>query len=106
MPDGRKPEPGGWGRFVLEVDDIEGLVHTLKERDVSFRNQIIAGPGVDYALTMQRQRIGVFRHDHMREQTGSRTAALNRKRRQWRLHDRRTGPAGELRPHLLNHLEE
>jgi catechol 2,3-dioxygenase-like lactoylglutathione lyase family enzyme len=45
MPDGKKPEPGGWGRFVLEVDDIEGLVRTLKERGVSFRNQIIAGPG-------------------------------------------------------------
>ncbi len=30
MPDGRKPEPGGRGRFVLEVDDIEGVVRTLK----------------------------------------------------------------------------
>ena len=45
MPDGRKPEPGGWNRFVLEVDDIEGLVRTLKERGVTFRNAIIAGPG-------------------------------------------------------------
>ena len=45
MPDGRKPVPGGWGRFVLEVADIEGLVLTLKERGVSFRNAIIAGPG-------------------------------------------------------------
>ena len=45
MPDGRKPEPGGWGRFVLEVDDIESLVSTLKARGVSFRNAIISGPG-------------------------------------------------------------
>jgi catechol 2,3-dioxygenase-like lactoylglutathione lyase family enzyme len=45
MPDGRKPEPGGWGRFVIEVDDIESLVRTLKERGVSFRNAIISGPG-------------------------------------------------------------
>ena len=45
MPDGQKPEPGGWGRFVLEVDDLDGLVGTLKERGVSFRNAIISGPG-------------------------------------------------------------
>ncbi len=45
MPDGRKPEPGGRGRFVLEVDDIEGVVRTLKERGVSLRNAIISGQG-------------------------------------------------------------
>ncbi len=45
MPDGRKPEPGGRGRFVLEVDDIEGVVRTLKERGVSLRNAIISGRG-------------------------------------------------------------
>ena len=26
MPDGRSPAPGGWARFVLEVDDLPGLV--------------------------------------------------------------------------------
>jgi catechol 2,3-dioxygenase-like lactoylglutathione lyase family enzyme len=25
MPDGRKPEPGGWNRIQLQVDDLEGL---------------------------------------------------------------------------------
>jgi catechol 2,3-dioxygenase-like lactoylglutathione lyase family enzyme len=45
MPDGRKPEPGGWNRFVIEVDDIETLVASMKAAGVSFRNEIITGPG-------------------------------------------------------------
>ncbi|MFN0184684.1 MAG: VOC family protein [Aquabacterium sp.] len=45
MPDGRKPEPGGWGRFVLEVDDLPGLVARLRSAGVSFRNDILDGPG-------------------------------------------------------------
>jgi len=45
MPDGRKPEAGGWNRFVLEVDDLESLVAAMQGEGVSFRNQIITGPG-------------------------------------------------------------
>jgi catechol 2,3-dioxygenase-like lactoylglutathione lyase family enzyme len=45
MPDGRKPEPGGWNRFVVEVDDLAGLVARLRERGVKFRNEILDGPG-------------------------------------------------------------
>lgn len=45
MPDGRKPEAGGWNRFVLEVDDIETLVASMKSAGVLFRNNIISGPG-------------------------------------------------------------
>ena len=45
MPDGRKPEPGGWNRFVIEVDDLAALVRTLRERGVQFRNEIVEGPG-------------------------------------------------------------
>jgi predicted enzyme related to lactoylglutathione lyase len=45
MPDGLKPEPGGWNRFVMEVDDIESIVASLKQAGVSFRNEIISGPG-------------------------------------------------------------
>ncbi len=45
MPDGRKPEVGGWNRFVIQVDDIESLVSAMKSAGVSFRNEIIAGPG-------------------------------------------------------------
>jgi catechol 2,3-dioxygenase-like lactoylglutathione lyase family enzyme len=45
MPDGRKPEPGGWNRIVVETEDIEGLVAALKAAGAPFRNEIIVGPG-------------------------------------------------------------
>lgn len=45
MPDGQKPESGGWNRFVIEVDDIESLVSKMKSAGVKFRNEIISGPG-------------------------------------------------------------
>ncbi len=45
MPDGRQPEPGGWNRFVLEVDDLPALVERLKAAGVPFRNDIVSGPG-------------------------------------------------------------
>ena len=45
MPDGRKPEPGGWNRFVVQTDDIEALVAGLKAEGAPFRNEIISGPG-------------------------------------------------------------
>ena len=45
MPDGRKPEPGGWNRFALEVEDLESSVTSLKEKGVKFRNEITKGPG-------------------------------------------------------------
>lgn len=45
MPDGRKPESGGWNRFVLQVDDLAGLVAKLKSQNIGFRNEIVKGPG-------------------------------------------------------------
>lgn len=45
MPDGRIPQSGGWNRFVIEVDDIETLVAAMKKEGISFRNEIITGPG-------------------------------------------------------------
>ena len=45
MPDGRKPEPGGWNRFVLEVEDLASLVSSLRQRGVKVRNEILDGPG-------------------------------------------------------------
>lgn len=45
MPDGRKPEAGGWNRFVIEASDIESLVASMKHAGVVFRNQMISGPG-------------------------------------------------------------
>lgn len=45
MPDGRKPEPGGWNRFVIEVEDLASFVATLRQKGVAFRNEIVEGPG-------------------------------------------------------------
>ena len=45
MPDGTMPEPGGWNRFQLEVEDIEATVAHLREHGARFRNEIIAGVG-------------------------------------------------------------
>ena len=45
MPDGAKPEPGGWGRFVLTVDDLESYIATLRDGGVTFKNEIVTGPG-------------------------------------------------------------
>ncbi len=45
MPDGRKPEPGGWNRFVIELDDLEGKIAELRQVGVKFRNDIVVGPG-------------------------------------------------------------
>lgn len=45
MPDGRQPVAGGWNRFVVEVDDIDSRVASMKAAGVQFRNEIIQGPG-------------------------------------------------------------
>jgi catechol 2,3-dioxygenase-like lactoylglutathione lyase family enzyme len=45
MPDGRTPEPGGWNRIHFIVEDIEAEVERLRAADVTFRNDIVSGPG-------------------------------------------------------------
>lgn len=45
MPDGRKPEPGGWNRIHFVVGDIAAEANQLRSAGVSFRNDIITGPG-------------------------------------------------------------
>jgi len=45
MPDGRTPEPGGWNRIHLIVDDIAGEVERLRSAGLTFRNDIVTGPG-------------------------------------------------------------
>jgi catechol 2,3-dioxygenase-like lactoylglutathione lyase family enzyme len=44
-PDGRRPEPGGWNRIQLPVDDLEGLVAALRKTGARFRNDIVVGRG-------------------------------------------------------------
>ena len=45
MPDGREPEPGGWNRFLVEVEDLASVVATLKAAKCEFRNDIVVGIG-------------------------------------------------------------
>jgi catechol 2,3-dioxygenase-like lactoylglutathione lyase family enzyme len=45
MPDGTKPEPGGWNRFAVMVDDIEQTVAELRNAGAHFRNDIVTGVG-------------------------------------------------------------
>lgn len=45
MPDGAQPVPGGWKRFVLNVDDLEAMLEVLRESGVAFRNDVVTGPG-------------------------------------------------------------
>lgn len=50
MPDGRRPEPGGWNRIQLIVDDIEAETARLRAAGVRFRNDVIRGPGGSQVL--------------------------------------------------------
>jgi catechol 2,3-dioxygenase-like lactoylglutathione lyase family enzyme len=43
MPDGREPEPGGWNRIQIVVDDIERDVEGLRSSGARFRNEIVSG---------------------------------------------------------------
>jgi predicted enzyme related to lactoylglutathione lyase len=45
MPDGTVPTPGGWNRFSLQIDDLEGMVAELHRHGVGFRNEIVEGVG-------------------------------------------------------------
>ncbi len=45
MPDGTVPEPGGWNRFAIEVDDLAATVEALRGAGVHFRNDIVTGVG-------------------------------------------------------------
>jgi catechol 2,3-dioxygenase-like lactoylglutathione lyase family enzyme len=45
MPDGSRPQPGGWNRFMLEQEDLESTVAALRDADVHFRNDIVTGVG-------------------------------------------------------------
>ena len=45
MPDGRRPEPGGWARIQLLVTDLTAEVERLRGAGLEFRNDIVKGPG-------------------------------------------------------------
>ena len=45
MPDGSTPRAGGWNRIHLLVDDIDAEVGRLRQAGVTFRNDVVTGPG-------------------------------------------------------------
>jgi catechol 2,3-dioxygenase-like lactoylglutathione lyase family enzyme len=45
MPDGRRPEPGGWNRIQLVVKDLAAEVERLRAEGATFRNEIVDGRG-------------------------------------------------------------
>jgi catechol 2,3-dioxygenase-like lactoylglutathione lyase family enzyme len=52
LSDGSKPEPGGWNRFQLQVDDLDGTVAGLRRAGVEFRGDVITGKGGRQALVL------------------------------------------------------
>ena len=45
MPDGTRPEPGGWNRFSVEVPHLAATVAELRQDGVRFRNDVVTGVG-------------------------------------------------------------
>jgi len=45
MPDGRRPVPGGWNRIQLQVLELASEVDRLRAAGLTFRNEIVVGPG-------------------------------------------------------------
>lgn len=50
LPDGRLPEPGGWNRISLRVDDLGAAVQALRSSGTRFRTGIVAGVAVNSIL--------------------------------------------------------
>src|ERR671933_323096 len=50
MPDGTLPQPGGWNRFAIEVQDLAGTVDSLRKAGARFRSDIIVGVGGNQAI--------------------------------------------------------
>ena len=45
LPDGRRQEPGGWNRLVIQIEDLPGFIRELRKAGLRFRNDLEVGPG-------------------------------------------------------------
>jgi len=52
LADGSTPEPGGWNRFQVQVDDLDTTVDGLRRAGVDFRGDTITGRGGRQALAL------------------------------------------------------
>lgn len=50
LPDGRIPQPGGWNRFAVQVEDLAAVTSQLRQAGVEFRSNIIDGVGGRQAI--------------------------------------------------------
>ena len=67
--------------------------------------ELDAGPGVDHALSVQREVVAIFGDQHMREQRRPWPATLDRQGWHRRLDDGLAGPAAHPRPDMADDLE-
>lgn len=52
MTDGEQPRPGGWNRIHFIVDDLDGEIARLTAEGVTFRNDVVSGPGGSQVLAI------------------------------------------------------
>ena len=50
LADGTRPEPGGWNRFQLQVDDLDEVVADVRKAGAELRGDVITGRGGRQAL--------------------------------------------------------
>jgi catechol 2,3-dioxygenase-like lactoylglutathione lyase family enzyme len=50
LADGSSPEPGGWNRFQIQVEDVDAEYERLSAAGAKFRSEVIRGVGGDQVL--------------------------------------------------------
>ena len=75
LSDGRTPEPGGWNRFAVQVDDLDAVVRRLTAAGAAFRGDIVDGVGVRQAIVEDPSGNPVELFEPLREEAGLRGAA-------------------------------
>ena len=45
LANGSTPHPGGWNRLVLQVDDLDAAMASIRPTGARFRGEPVAGPG-------------------------------------------------------------
>ncbi|MBC7983833.1 MAG: VOC family protein [Candidatus Obscuribacterales bacterium] len=43
LPNGSRPQPGGWNRIQLRVIELDNIVKILREAGVQVRNEVVVG---------------------------------------------------------------
>lgn len=70
LADGRVPEPGGWNRFAVQVDDLDAAVERLRASGAAFRGESVTGVGVRQVLVEDPSGNPVELFEPLREEAG------------------------------------